>query len=45
VKNPQTVQIHPSSGLAKELPRWVVYFELVFTTKAGAYTRPPFSST
>ena len=33
VKNPQTVQIHPSSGLAKELPRWVVYFELVFTTK------------
>jgi pre-mRNA-splicing factor ATP-dependent RNA helicase DHX16 len=33
VKNPQTVAIHPSSGLAKELPRWVVYFELVFTTK------------
>ena len=33
VKNPQTVNIHPSSGLAKELPRWVVYFELVFTTK------------
>ena len=33
VKNPQTVSIHPSSGLAKELPRWVVYFELVFTTK------------
>lgn len=33
VKNPQTVAIHPSSGLAKELPRWVVYFELVYTTK------------
>ena len=33
VKNPQTVSIHPSSGLAKELPKWVVYFELVFTTK------------
>ena len=33
VKNPQTVAIHPSSGLAKELPKWVVYFELVFTSK------------
>tara|TARA_B110000008_G_scaffold228618_1_gene230732 strand:+ start:79 stop:3366 length:3288 start_codon:yes stop_codon:yes gene_type:complete len=33
VKNPQTVAIHPSSGLAKELPRWVVYFELVYTSK------------
>jgi pre-mRNA-splicing factor ATP-dependent RNA helicase DHX16 len=33
VKNPQTVHIHPSSGLAKETPRWIVYFELVFTTK------------
>ena len=33
VKNPQTVFIHPSSGLAKELPRWIVYYELVFTTK------------
>ena len=33
VNNPQTVNIHPSSGLVKELPRWVVYFELVFTTK------------
>jgi pre-mRNA-splicing factor ATP-dependent RNA helicase DHX16 len=33
VKNPQTVSIHPSSGLAKEMPRWVVYHELVFTTK------------
>ena len=33
VKNPQTVHIHPSSGLAKGLPRWIVYFELVFTSK------------
>ncbi|KAJ9563646.1 hypothetical protein OSB04_008806 [Centaurea solstitialis] len=36
VKHPQTVYIHPSSGLAKvkELrPRWVVYHELVLTSK------------
>eukprot|EP00245_Coleochaete_scutata_P008224 TRINITY_DN2465_c0_g2_i1.p1 TRINITY_DN2465_c0_g2~~TRINITY_DN2465_c0_g2_i1.p1 ORF type:complete len:259 (+),score=50.67 TRINITY_DN2465_c0_g2_i1:97-777(+) len=33
VKNPKTVHIHPSSGLAQELPRWVVYHELVCTTK------------
>ncbi|GBG58980.1 hypothetical protein CBR_g24329 [Chara braunii] len=33
VKNPQTVHIHPSSGLAKSLPRWVVYHELVLTSK------------
>eukprot|EP00252_Welwitschia_mirabilis_P004082 TRINITY_DN14270_c0_g2_i1.p1 TRINITY_DN14270_c0_g2~~TRINITY_DN14270_c0_g2_i1.p1 ORF type:complete len:1044 (-),score=237.61 TRINITY_DN14270_c0_g2_i1:18-3149(-) len=33
IKNPQTVHIHPSSGLAQVLPRWVVYFELVYTTK------------
>ena len=33
VKNPQTVHIHPSSFLAKDMPRWLVYFELVFTTK------------
>ncbi|KAI3899826.1 hypothetical protein MKW92_006592 [Papaver armeniacum] len=33
VKNPQTVNIHPSSGLAKLLPRWVIYHELVMTTK------------
>ncbi|KAL0906528.1 hypothetical protein M5K25_025029 [Dendrobium thyrsiflorum] len=33
VKNPQTVHIHPSSGLAQELPRWVIYHELVLTTK------------
>ncbi|KAL4184341.1 hypothetical protein AMTRI_Chr10g225120 [Amborella trichopoda] len=33
VKNPQNVHIHPSSGLAEALPRWVVYYELVMTTK------------
>ncbi|XP_022739034.1 pre-mRNA-splicing factor ATP-dependent RNA helicase DEAH1 isoform X2 [Durio zibethinus] len=33
VKHPQTVYIHPSSGLAQALPRWVVYHELVLTTK------------
>uniref|UniRef100_A0A804NPN1 RNA helicase n=4 Tax=Zea mays TaxID=4577 RepID=A0A804NPN1_MAIZE len=33
VKNPQTVHIHPSSGLAEVRPRWVVYHELVLTTK------------
>ncbi|KAK9116542.1 hypothetical protein Sjap_015489 [Stephania japonica] len=33
VKNPQSVHIHPTSGLAQVLPRWVVYHELVLTTK------------
>ncbi|OIW00634.1 hypothetical protein TanjilG_09115 [Lupinus angustifolius] len=33
VKHPQTVHIHPSSGLAHVLPRWVIYHELVLTTK------------
>ncbi|KAG0487748.1 hypothetical protein HPP92_009843 [Vanilla planifolia] len=33
VKNPQTVHIHPSSGLAQALPRWVIYHELVLTSK------------
>ncbi|KAK6920957.1 Helicase-associated domain, partial [Dillenia turbinata] len=33
VKHLQTVHIHPSSGLAQVLPRWVVYHELVLTTK------------
>ncbi|KDP35779.1 hypothetical protein JCGZ_10415 [Jatropha curcas] len=33
VKHPQTVHIHPSSGLAQVLPRWVTYHELVLTTK------------
>ncbi|KAF3438116.1 hypothetical protein FNV43_RR20872 [Rhamnella rubrinervis] len=33
VKHPQTVHIHPSSGLAEVRPGWVVYHELVLTTK------------
>ena len=33
VKFPQTVHIHPSSTLHNTQPRWVVYHELVFTTK------------
>jgi pre-mRNA-splicing factor ATP-dependent RNA helicase DHX16 len=33
VKNPQSVFIHPSSGLSESLPRWVVYHELVLTSK------------
>lgn len=37
VKNPQTVYIHQSSGLVKERPKWVIYHELVLTSKE--YTR------
>ncbi|XP_064405869.1 pre-mRNA-splicing factor ATP-dependent RNA helicase DHX16-like [Halichondria panicea] len=37
VKHQQTVHIHPNSSLFQELPKWVVYYELVFTTKE--YTR------
>ena len=33
VKSQQSVHIHPSSSLHGEQPRWVVYHELVFTTK------------
>ncbi|KAL3617822.1 Pre-mRNA-splicing factor ATP-dependent RNA helicase DEAH1 [Castilleja foliolosa] len=33
VKHPQTVHIHPSSGLAQVLPRWLIYHELVLTSK------------
>ncbi|CAN7945056.1 unnamed protein product [Ixodes pacificus] len=33
VKHQQTVMIHPNSSLFEDLPRWVIYFELVFTTK------------
>ena len=33
VKHNQTVQIHPTSSLFEQNPRWVVYHELVFTTK------------
>ena len=33
LKNPTTVHIHPSSSLREALPRWVVYHELVLTSK------------
>ena len=33
VKHNQTVSIHPSSSIFAEAPRWVVYFELVLTSK------------
>ena len=33
VKHPQTVHIHPSSGLLQQMPRWLVYHELVLTSK------------
>ncbi|CAG5102364.1 Similar to DHX16: Pre-mRNA-splicing factor ATP-dependent RNA helicase DHX16 (Homo sapiens) [Cotesia congregata] len=33
VKHNQTVSIHPNSSLFQELPRWIVYHELVVTAK------------
>ncbi|PFX22231.1 putative pre-mRNA-splicing factor ATP-dependent RNA helicase DHX16 [Stylophora pistillata] len=33
VKHQQTVMIHPNSSLFQDQPRWVIYHELVFTTK------------
>ncbi|CAG0888620.1 unnamed protein product [Cyprideis torosa] len=33
VKHNQQVLIHPSSSLFEEVPRWLIYHELVFTTK------------
>ncbi|CAJ0956032.1 unnamed protein product, partial [Mesorhabditis belari] len=33
VKNKHTVHIHPNSCLLEEMPRWLVYYELVFTSK------------
>lgn len=33
VKNGQTVYLHPSSTLFEVNPRWVIYFELVLTSK------------
>ncbi len=33
IKNNQTVAIHPSSSLYGEIPKWVVYYELVLTSK------------
>lgn len=32
-KHNQSVMIHPGSSLFKEIPRWVIYHELVFTSK------------
>eukprot|EP00004_Rigifila_ramosa_P012695 TRINITY_DN2767_c0_g2_i6.p1 TRINITY_DN2767_c0_g2~~TRINITY_DN2767_c0_g2_i6.p1 ORF type:complete len:887 (+),score=255.67 TRINITY_DN2767_c0_g2_i6:521-3181(+) len=32
-KHGQTVHIHPSSAMFQSLPRWVIYHELVLTTK------------
>lgn len=33
VKHNQSVTIHPNSSLFEDLPRWLLYHELVFTTK------------
>jgi len=33
VKNNHSVNIHPSSVLFKETPKWLLYYELVLTTK------------
>lgn len=33
MKNPHTVMIHPHSFLFKENPKYVIYNELVYTTK------------
>jgi pre-mRNA-splicing factor ATP-dependent RNA helicase DHX16 len=33
LKNNHTVNIHPSSLLFEEKPEWIVYHELVFTSK------------
>jgi len=33
VKHQQTVTIHPNSCLVEDHPRWIIYHELVFTTK------------
>ena len=33
LKNPHTVHCHPSSSLSEEPPEWVIYHELVLTSK------------
>lgn len=33
VKNPMTVHLHPTSSLIEDMPRWVIYHELVLTSK------------
>lgn len=32
-KHQQVVHIHPNSSLFEDQPRWIIYHELVFTTK------------
>merc|ERR1719427_510505 len=33
VKQQQTVHLHPTSSMFEQLPKWVVYHEVVFTSK------------
>ena len=33
IKNHQTVHLHPNSGIFEDRPRWVIYHELVLTSK------------
>ena len=33
MKHQQVVRVHPNSSLFDEQPRWIIYYELVFTTK------------
>lgn len=33
VKHNQTVMMHPNSALFEDLPKWLIYHEVVFTTK------------
>jgi pre-mRNA-splicing factor ATP-dependent RNA helicase DHX16 len=33
VKQNQTVHIHPSSSMLEKRPKWLVYYELVLTSK------------
>ncbi|XP_053377201.1 pre-mRNA-splicing factor ATP-dependent RNA helicase DHX16-like [Mercenaria mercenaria] len=33
VKHKQTVMVHPNSSLFEDRPKWLIYHELVFTTK------------
>eukprot|EP01119_Soliformovum_irregulare_P023400 TRINITY_DN8163_c0_g1_i3.p1 TRINITY_DN8163_c0_g1~~TRINITY_DN8163_c0_g1_i3.p1 ORF type:complete len:939 (-),score=307.67 TRINITY_DN8163_c0_g1_i3:49-2865(-) len=33
IKHNQSVTIHPTSSLFQQMPRWVIYHELVYTTK------------
>ncbi|VDN02584.1 unnamed protein product [Thelazia callipaeda] len=33
VKHRHTVHIHPNSSMFEQTPRWMIYFELVFTSK------------